>query len=65
MDEERNLTQMKTALEIVNKILDYADQLTNLTNSSLDDLDISSAREYLYSTKVLKTIAEEILKEYE
>ena len=65
MDEERKLIKTKTVLEIVNKILDYADQLTDLTNSSLDDSDISSAREYFYATKVLKTIVEEIIKEYE
>lgn len=62
MNEREKIIQQSTQLKIVNQILDYSESLVNLSSEALaNNKDKYTAKEYLYASMVLKTIAEEVL----
>ena len=52
-------------IQVVNKIIDYAESLGKLTKEDINKKDIASAKEYLFAANVLKKLAEDIMEELE
>lgn len=52
-------------IQVVNKIIDYAESLGKLTEEDINKKDIASAKEYLFAANVLKKLAEDIMEELE
>lgn len=62
MTDMEKIIQQTTQLKIVNRILDYSENLVQMSSEVLiKDKDKATAKEYLYASIVLKDLAEEIL----
>lgn len=62
MDDIKKIVHDSTKLKIVNRILDYSEELLALSSDALSkNKDKYMAKEYLYASIVLKNLAEEVI----
>lgn len=65
MNERDEIVRKTELLKVINRALDYSENLIELAGKCIDDKNASDAKMYWYAGNAFKTFAEELLDEEE